>query len=321
MGLCITFGKQRNQKLSKNEFHTGCQKHGWKIREAVDVVFQMYGDLDTHGRETRKLEISNLEALDRWNVPEYFFADADDDGFSQLKKELLGWYNGNALAAWRKDFDRDGSMRVNYEEFREICKKLESRTGQTLNTAGVWRALDSNLSDWVSLGEFDVKAYKALSDFKRDATAQFGSCKRFIEQIERQPVNRTTFRKALLKSGIWQQDPSRSSSKEVLLDTSNHLEGAQARAPEEFASTSGSNSEKMAQQLHKQEELKRAADELFEALDVDNSGTLTPSDVLCLDRWNVVKDEAEEKAWQSILNMQMAMRTTAKAQMFVKNSV
>lgn len=300
--LCDAWDQNRNRMPNKKEFRLVCQKHGFKTIKTIDVVFQMYGEYEMYSREPRKLKISNLEALDRWNVPEYFFADADVDGWSRLKTELVGKYDGNALVTWRREFDIDGSMRVNFQEFHKGCKKLEMRTGETFNIAGAWRALDANLSDWVSLREFDLHSYKLLSHFKQSATEHFGSCRKFIESIECQPVSKSAFQTNVFKSGLmkgWSHPASRSATKSPM-PSEEFTHGERVQLPGEMRE----NSENVRLAC---EYFDPAIEELFHGLDVDDTGKLTHANIKCVDRWDIEQDAAEEKAWQSIAKTQLSI--------------
>lgn len=64
-------------------------------------------------------------------------------------------------------------MRVSWHDFRQACRKLlSSEDCQTL--AAAWRALDNNLSGWLSLREFDRATYE-LTKFLTWIDTTFGS--------------------------------------------------------------------------------------------------------------------------------------------------
>jgi hypothetical protein len=210
--------------------------------------------------------------------------------------------NGNWLAAWRRNLDKDGAMRVNRLEFAKVCKKLEKRTGETLNVNGAWRAVDADLSGWASLREFDPHSFALLLDFKRAATAQFGSCQKFLQQISVQPVTLEAFRKELSNSSILDKLPSPALAKSVDADpTSISISIPAESTGSERTSQAADNNCKQIQRKATLQAMDNfynpQIDELFAGLDVDGSGHLNAYDVLCVDKWDVDEDEAEEKNW------------------------
>ena len=53
-------------------------------------------------------------------------------------------------------------MRLNWMEFQNACRRFKTN----LCVPAMWRALDSNLSGWVSIREFDERAFNLLGGFK-----------------------------------------------------------------------------------------------------------------------------------------------------------
>eukprot|EP00746_Dinoflagellata_sp_MGD_P050434 gnl/MRDRNA2_/MRDRNA2_226247_c0_seq1.p1 gnl/MRDRNA2_/MRDRNA2_226247_c0~~gnl/MRDRNA2_/MRDRNA2_226247_c0_seq1.p1 ORF type:complete len:541 (+),score=81.83 gnl/MRDRNA2_/MRDRNA2_226247_c0_seq1:100-1623(+) len=305
-GMYVAFDRNHDRKLRKKEFQAACKTHGFNTEETIDVIFEMYGDVDENLREPlcyvpQRLKIANLQALARWDVPDYFFVDADEDAFLRLKEEIVRPYNGNALAAWRKSFDLDGSMRVSYLEFQKACKSLGRRTGETYNIAGAWRALDCDLSNWVSLGEFDSYGKQLLLDFKLGATKHSGSCQKFIQQIESPQVTRTVFQLAVYQSGIFSHRDYDipASSKEVVPEELKSMETPNLPGAVGIQETRITR-EHTRQYLQRVDDPDDDVNVLFQALDVDDSGAVTSHNVLCIDKWDVDEEEAEERAWNKI---------------------
>lgn len=289
-GLCKNWNKTRDSKLSMEEFQAGCKKHGLEDEAIISVVFEMYGD-KRRGRQPEIL-IESLKKLHKWECEEYFLAEPDAEGLERLKYELIRRHNGNALKAWRQEIDRDGSMRLNFVEFRNLVRNLQSRKEvEEFNIAGVWRALDANLSDWVSAREFDAKAYDMVLDFKKGATEKFGSCQKFIQQIEKQPVDLNAFVKEVTKAGFCRHAFEEEQPK------SDQFE-------DEF--------EEAAHALHVKEMYREDCKMLFEGLDVDNSGVVTAHNVRCVDLWNNEEDEAEESAWDHVVQIRMSLHHWVK---------
>eukprot|EP00746_Dinoflagellata_sp_MGD_P164296 gnl/MRDRNA2_/MRDRNA2_92849_c0_seq1.p1 gnl/MRDRNA2_/MRDRNA2_92849_c0~~gnl/MRDRNA2_/MRDRNA2_92849_c0_seq1.p1 ORF type:complete len:654 (+),score=125.25 gnl/MRDRNA2_/MRDRNA2_92849_c0_seq1:109-2070(+) len=287
-GLCRSWDTRRDGKLNMSEFRAGCKKHGLENEDMIDVVFEMYGETKRRGRQ-REITVDVLKTLEKWDVTEFFLTEPDHESFNKLKYELLQRHNGNALSAWRREIDRDGSMRLNYLEFHQLVKKFQNKkiVEEQFNTAGVWRAMDDNMSDWVSAKEFDNKAYQLVMDFKKTATARFGSCQKFLQQIEKQPVDLSTFQKNMWALGVCKN----MSVKE------DYEDEALARV-----------STKAADDFFVHEEFYEDSQQLFEGLDVDGSGALTAPDVRCVDLWDAEEDEAEENAWHSIVQIRKSLQ-------------
>jgi hypothetical protein len=81
---------------------------------------------------------------------------------------------GHILAAWRNVFDRDGSCRVSWTEFQAACAQI----GFKGDVAGAWRALDEDLSGFISLRELDPASHELLISFKTYVERSFGNVSR-----------------------------------------------------------------------------------------------------------------------------------------------
>jgi len=84
---------------------------------------------------------------------------------------------GNPLVAWRKVFDKAGSMRVNYNEFAALCRRLaEKGMTEAVPSRGVpalYCALDTCRSGWISFRHWDERSYSLLSRFAQWARETF----------------------------------------------------------------------------------------------------------------------------------------------------
>jgi len=87
---------------------------------------------------------------------------------------------GTYLKAWRQQLDKDGSNRCNFSEFQMACERLRF-AGDAI---GVWRALDTDLSGYITLGEIDEACNECLLGFKLWADQEFGSAKRCFEVFD-----------------------------------------------------------------------------------------------------------------------------------------
>lgn len=111
----------RNGKLDLDEFKECCEKHNFQPKSRVVAIFRTIGYLGKMDEEGNVL-LRSMIFLDHWDVPEYLIAQPDDAGAEWWKQVLLAKYKGNAMAAWRKLLDKDGSMRLNFLDFKTALK-------------------------------------------------------------------------------------------------------------------------------------------------------------------------------------------------------
>merc|ERR1719210_3030381 len=93
----------------------------------------------------------------------------------------------NPLLAWRKDLDKDSSMRVNFNEFVVACGRL-GRSGAVENPAvdlvSLYCALDQNRSGWFTLHDWDQQTFHLLLQFRHWAKNKCGKVVQFIRSLE-----------------------------------------------------------------------------------------------------------------------------------------
>lgn len=293
--LCKSLDANRNGKVTLEEFAEGCGRRGLKNWQSVYCIFRMCGFHGQKALSKGELVLSTLNFLDRWQCPEYLLTNADPVALAEWRTALLNCHKGSAITAWRKDLDRDGSMRVNWQEFTKVCKRMmQMKPERKLNVGGIWRALDRNMSGWISLLEFDKEAYTALSEFKTHAVETSGGCQRLLVQISPKGAHEVTlkdFRKALRDSslGVPSEMDSESSDEEVAVRMGARrslVEKARKDAKKEAAVNAWAVQ----------------TDAFFQALDYNRSGVITPDEVLFLDRWNPAQDRKEEETWFSLVD-------------------
>lgn len=177
----------RNGKLTPEEFRKAAHENGLETDEPVSYLFQMI-DLDANLMITRK----EVAFLDAWACPPWLKVKADHEGCNTFVQNLVAKYRDNPILAWHH-LDQNDQMRVSWDEFHIACKKLSLDAGKL---AGVWRALDANLSGWVSLQEFSKEAYELLVKFKKWAEQKEGTIQKVFQQIDANSdgiVNRREF--------------------------------------------------------------------------------------------------------------------------------
>merc|ERR1712046_232008 len=95
-------------------------------------------------------------------------------------------------------------MRVAWQDFRAACRKvLSAEDCRTLPMA--WRALDDDLSGWLSLREFDPDAFEKLMQFTLWTHESFGSTLAAFPKLlgnKDGKLTLTEFRQACKPSGL-----------------------------------------------------------------------------------------------------------------------
>eukprot|EP00746_Dinoflagellata_sp_MGD_P086916 gnl/MRDRNA2_/MRDRNA2_34456_c0_seq1.p1 gnl/MRDRNA2_/MRDRNA2_34456_c0~~gnl/MRDRNA2_/MRDRNA2_34456_c0_seq1.p1 ORF type:complete len:683 (+),score=136.82 gnl/MRDRNA2_/MRDRNA2_34456_c0_seq1:116-2164(+) len=309
--LCEQVDHNRTGKVSLKAFLHYCKTHGLEEEGPVWTLFKMCGDrgltvrqpnLSRSGQD-QTIVLSSLSFLDRWECPEYLWISADNDGLSHWRGKLMAKYKGNGIIAWRRELDKDESMRVNWLEFKTACKNSKD----DVNVPGVWRALDNNLSGWLSLREFDPAGAELLRKFKMYAQTKFGSCQRFIESMDSKgssEISRNAFRAALKKAGIF----------------NFKVEEAALAAQDEKSEGGGKNVSQVKARYSMKKEHRRLSalevedediDALFSGLDVDGSGLIRAHEVRFLDRWDVARELAEEAVWEKLMKAMIRSQPVA----------
>eukprot|EP00933_Yihiella_yeosuensis_P042204 TRINITY_DN36752_c0_g1_i1.p1 TRINITY_DN36752_c0_g1~~TRINITY_DN36752_c0_g1_i1.p1 ORF type:complete len:1033 (+),score=228.36 TRINITY_DN36752_c0_g1_i1:229-3327(+) len=158
-----TLDQARKQKISLAKFQEAMQKLGFPHPSK-----KLFHILDKTG--SKYIEEADIKFLDRWQPLEFLTASKNDAARDEMKA-LLCRKLGRPLKAWRHVLDRDGSNRCNWDEFKAACKTI----GYRGDVAGAWRALDDDLSGFITLEEIDSDASNTLLDFRSWAWQEFGS--------------------------------------------------------------------------------------------------------------------------------------------------
>lgn len=236
----------RTGRVSKQEFVDVLK--GYKYDGPPGRLFEL---LDRRG--LGYVVRSDMTFLGRWHPRPYLFTNPDMENLQRLKEALIDTYR-SLLKAWRKCLDRDGKMRVCWEEFCAACRRVSrapalNKSGSGyFNTeqeiAGVWRALDEDCSGWISLREFDPISHGTLAEFKRWADSTYKGAIAAYHEIDGNSNG---------KLQLWELQKA----------------------------SKGPNGYKGDVEL------------LFESLDVNSAGFLTESEFRFLDNWDLEWEEWE----------------------------
>jgi len=155
------FDKNNQQRLKKGEFLGALTEAGF--RGSKKGLFE---GLDYEGKNYILAE--DLNFLEIWRPSAYLAVEENPAAAADFKKAILKHFQ-HYLKGWRH-IDKDGSNRSSWQEI-ERCAKLIGFKG---DVAGAWRALDQDLSGYITLEELDKPAYDAIMEFKSWADEEFG---------------------------------------------------------------------------------------------------------------------------------------------------
>lgn len=197
-GIGITDALAQRSFLTHSQFVAICRKKGYDKEEGLQYTFDLI-DKDGDGSVVR----TDVELLDKWEFPQWLTAEPDPAAAETCRHKLLHRCHGNALLAWRF-LNRSGSMRVAWHDFNAACRKLLSAEEcQMLPSA--WRAMDDDLSGWLSLREFDPDAFDKLMKFVRWTHETYGSTVGAFPKLtgnKDAKITMTEFRHACSHSGL-----------------------------------------------------------------------------------------------------------------------
>jgi len=164
----------KDGRVNRREFADGMRRFGFRIAAASRLFNMMDRELCGF------LLPDNFAFLGHWDPPAYMSSQPDPQGLEQLKQVLRSTYR-LLLRAWRKILDKDGAMRVAWDDFREACRALWMKTAtqslpqSDMEIAAIWRALDQDCCGWISLAHFDSESYAAVREFKKWAEETHGT--------------------------------------------------------------------------------------------------------------------------------------------------
>eukprot|EP00746_Dinoflagellata_sp_MGD_P013357 gnl/MRDRNA2_/MRDRNA2_128836_c0_seq1.p1 gnl/MRDRNA2_/MRDRNA2_128836_c0~~gnl/MRDRNA2_/MRDRNA2_128836_c0_seq1.p1 ORF type:complete len:554 (-),score=104.52 gnl/MRDRNA2_/MRDRNA2_128836_c0_seq1:12-1673(-) len=171
----LYFDEDKDGRVTPAEFERAVKRHGFQT-EGVICLFEML-DLDRDHR----IKLEELEFLDKWTPLPFLMAESNFEEAEKFKVELLNAYQGNSIKAWCAELDKNKTMRVSWEEFDAACR--HEHIPKELRPH-VFRALDTDLSGWISLREIDEAAWDLLLKFKKYCEKRYGSVQRAFDKVD-----------------------------------------------------------------------------------------------------------------------------------------
>lgn len=157
--------KDGSKAINRQEFTEALQDLGYG-----NLSKALYHGLDRSGEN--KLMQEHLSFLDKWKPLPFLICAANGNAADQVRQLILSKYKNNLLS-WRRLLDRNNINRCSWQDFTEACKKV----GFAGDVGGAWRALDDDVSGYITLAEFDPAASEYLFTFKKWADDSFGGLK------------------------------------------------------------------------------------------------------------------------------------------------
>eukprot|EP00929_Paragymnodinium_shiwhaense_P112914 TRINITY_DN81185_c0_g1_i1.p1 TRINITY_DN81185_c0_g1~~TRINITY_DN81185_c0_g1_i1.p1 ORF type:complete len:723 (+),score=201.48 TRINITY_DN81185_c0_g1_i1:84-2252(+) len=218
------FDKHRTKRASEQDFAEVLRDYHVPL-----PVKHLFRGLARKGN--KHLVEDDLLFLDSWKPLPFLCASPNHRAVEDFKSILVSTYR-RFLRAWRRLLDRDGSNRCNWDEFLAACKKVNFQG----DIPGAWRALDSDLSGFITLYEIDPESNNTLLEFKDWATHEFGCVRAAFSCFDEDGSNQASLQEFRRSCRIYGFDGD--------------------------------------------------AVEIFRALDVERSGTLSAQEVGFLDEWD-----------------------------------
>jgi len=201
-GLFKAMDADGNGKVSFKEFNEACINLGLpkRLHRSTGTLFRMLEDPDDDASKGLLTE-AEMCFLDSWKCPSYLREKANDPAAQDFRRALVNRHAGNALAAWRKCLDMDGSMKVGYDEFITACKQLAKQgvaeADPDCGVTALYCVFDTNRSGWFTLKDWDPNAHSCLCAFVTAAQAKHGKVTDFIrahEKSKNEGLSRYQFR-------------------------------------------------------------------------------------------------------------------------------
>jgi len=176
--------RSNSKKIKQADFIGACTAYGF-----TSGLKALFHGLDWQGKKF--LVAEDLRILDRWRPPAHLTARPNEKAAEDLRAAIMATYNGY-LKAWRL-IDTDNSNKCSWDEFEGFCKKISFQG----DVPGAWRALDDDLSGFISLQEIDKLASDTLMQFKIWTETEFGGVRSAFLIFDGDKSNKVSYREFL----------------------------------------------------------------------------------------------------------------------------
>lgn len=175
---------RRNRwKLSYAEFAEACDARGFPYQKAITIATAL------DYKMAKSVQEPDVEVLEIYRPPDWLLADANYEAAEEFKQALLKKY-GHFVRGWRTALDKDNSNCCSWYEFSDAAKRIKF----TGDVPGAWRALDNDLSGFITLKEIDHVAHDACMEFKLWADCEFGGIRAAYRIMDSDRSNQISWR-------------------------------------------------------------------------------------------------------------------------------
>jgi Ca2+-binding EF-hand superfamily protein len=174
--------KYNVKKVKQQEFLNAVKGFGFHFNAR-----QIFHGFDRSG--TKRVVEEDLLFLDKWKPAAYLCNEPNPRALDEFKALLERQYK-TYLKAWRHVLDIDASNRCSFDEFTAACKKMHYNG----DVAGVWRAIDDDVSGFITLYEIDPTSSNTLRDFRDWCAEEFGGVRYAFEVFDASGDNEVNYR-------------------------------------------------------------------------------------------------------------------------------
>merc|ERR1712232_738146 len=123
--MFIAMDNDGSGTVTFSEFAAGCHRRNLpaQLKDSLEAVFQVV-DTDHTPGSAGTITAAEIHFLSTWKPPAYLFVEPDVVAAEHFKAILVERCYGNPGVSWRRHLDKDGNMRVSYEEFIIQCRAL-----------------------------------------------------------------------------------------------------------------------------------------------------------------------------------------------------
>lgn len=170
---------------------------------SFDDVFNFVNSAGKHS-----INVKNFQFLDEWQIStEWLLQEPSYDTLQELTELLIYRYKHH-VRAWVKLIDRSRSGKATWTDFKLALEKIHFKG----NFAAAWLALDTDMSGFITLKEFDEVAADSVATFRCWCDSEFGGVLLALNALDTdktQTISYKEFRRGLDKHSYRGRDIQR----------------------------------------------------------------------------------------------------------------